>query len=125
MIDYFLKTIPPIVKNELVEANNVDRARKIREEKKKWKKPQPPDPFLNHLNVIATTQYFDEFLGTSKTVKSASPKFVDAKLGLVSTPSSNRAFDDNQSTESDSSAILLTNEEEKTAIEFVVCDVLR
>lgn len=122
------KTIPPIVKNVIVQESNIDRARKEREEKKRWKKPEPPTPFLNHLNVIVTTQYFDEFLESSNTTKNNSGNFVDTQLGLLTTSTSNRAVDTDRSDHSSSSLSsdqMFTNDEEKSTIEFVVCNLLR
>lgn len=117
------------MKNTVIEESNIDRARKEREEKKKWKKPQPPAPFLNHLNVIATTQYFDEYLDAANTTKSDSVKYVDTQLGLLTTYTNDsiETLDSDRSlaSSSRSSSTITTSEEEKNTIEFVVCNLLR
>lgn len=116
------KTIPPIVKNSLLEETNVDRTRKERDEKKKWKKPQPPVPFLNHLNVIATTQYFDEYLETSNSIKNSSVKYIDTQLGSMDSKPIGEAHDSDRNQNSNT---ISANEEEKNAVEYIVCNLLR
>ena len=113
------KTIPPIVKNNLIEESNLERVRKERADKKLWKKPIPPNPFLLNLNVIARTLVFDEYLEFSNSIKNNSTKYVDPILGF--------GLKQNKLTlkEIDDGVKIVCNEEENNIIEFVFSDILR
>lgn len=114
------KTIPPIIKYNNLEESNLERVRRQRAEKKLWKKPLPPSPFLLNLNVLARTQVYDEFLEMSNTVKNNSNKFVDPVLGLISRQ-------DSLSINQDYCQDFKTscNEEENSMLEFIFSDILR
>lgn len=113
------KTIPPIVKNSLIEASNLERVRKERAEKKQWKKPIPPNPFLLNLNVIARTLVFEEYLDFSNSIKNNSTKFVDPILGF-GLKQHNLTLK-----EIDDGVKIICNEEENNIIESVFSDILR
>lgn len=114
------KTIPPIIKYNILEESNLERVRRQRAEKKLWKKPIPPSPFLLNLNVLARTQVYDEFLEMSNSIKNDSNKFVDPVLGIVSKL-------DNLSTNQDNNQDFKTvcSEEENILLEFIFSDILR
>jgi hypothetical protein len=108
----------------------VDKTRRTRDEKRTWKKPLPPNPFLLHLNILARTQYFDEFLESSNTFKNSSQKFVDPLLGK---PSNHALTDNDQAqlqysltklTEFKSSKLVCTDKE-SDMIDFVLSDLIR
>lgn len=117
-LNLFEKMIPPIVKKKILEETNLDRSRKEREMKKKWNKPDEPKAFLHHLNVIVTTQNFDEYLENFNLTKNKSNKFVDFEYGLISTKS--KSYHD-----SDPKSLYFESEEEKICTEFIVYNLLR
>jgi hypothetical protein len=127
------KTIPPIVKNSLLSESNVERIRRTRDEKRTWKKPLPPNPFLLHLNILARTQYFDEYLEMTNTCKNNSLKFVDPLLG--NPPSVSNALENSSKTDAkllnslskiDTSNLkLVCTEKESDTLDFVLSDLIR
>jgi hypothetical protein len=118
------KTIPPLIKNELYAESNLNKIRKARDEKKLWKKPLPPMPFLLHLNVIARTNYMDKYLDFAKSTKNDCEKYVDPLLGFGTKSLSKKTG------EPESSSVLFENklacnEEENEAVEFLLAGLLR
>ena len=117
---YFeFKTIPPIAKNNALDETHVDRVRRLREEKKLWNKPTPPSAFLLHLNILARTQFIDEFLSTQNSVKNECIKFVDPLLGNSSEKSE---YNEEESSKTNGISI---NDEERDALDFVLSDLFR
>lgn len=102
-----------------MEETNLDRVRRLREEKKQWKKPLPPTPFLLHLNILARTQYIDEFLEINNKIKNNSEKFVDPLLGFGA---DSNLVEESPNFDGDT---ILCNDEENSAIEFIFSDLLR
>lgn len=115
------KTIPPIIKNYVLGETNLDRVRRRRDEKKVWKKPTPPTPYLLHLNVLARTQFADEFLVAKNSVKNESDKFVDTLLGELAIQSPENI----QEQILDSNNRLVCTDQEKDLCSFVMSDLLR
>ncbi len=112
--------MPPINKHlNAPKESNVDKLRKLRNEKKKWKKPVPPNPFLLHLSIIARTHYIDDVLEMTKTVKTDSIKFIDSFLGF----NADKVKNDEVETKAD--AKISCNTEEYEAIDFIISDLLR
>jgi hypothetical protein len=107
------------MKNNSLEESNVDKVRRQREEKKVWKKPLPPSPFLMHLNVIARTQYIEEYMESKNTIKNECAKFLDTSLGNA--PGENTAARSNEET----SESILSTKDEKQALDFVMSDLIR
>lgn len=96
--------------------------RRIREEKKFWKKPEPPTPYLLHLNVLARTQNADEYLASKNTVKNESDKFVDVILGQFN-PNNMKTVENNN--ESESNNKFNCNDEEQEICSYVMSDLIR
>ena len=120
----FFKTVPPLIKNSLYTETNLNRLRKLREDKKTWKKPLPPNPFLLHLNVIARTNHMDQYLEFTRSIKNNCEKYVDPLLGIESKKKSlNKNATKNQENENDQKSVC--NEEEKEAMESVLSSLLR
>lgn len=113
------KTIPPIMKNMSIEESHVDKVRRERAEKKVWKKPLPPTPYLMHLNIIARTQYIEEFLSSKNTVKNECVKFFDASLGnlLDGVPAGAEAAEEIKT--------IRTTKEEKESLDFIMSDLIK
>ena len=110
----------------LVESN-LSRIRRARDEKATWKKPVPPSPCVLHLNVIARTQYFDDYLECTSTVKSQCGKYVEPLLGqmrpvIVGLASDSSALD---TAVTESSQRLTCNKHEAELVENVLCDLIR
>lgn len=94
--------------------------RRHRAEKKLWKKPIPPSPFLLNLNVLARTQIYDEYLELTNSIKNNSRKFVDPVLGILSKNDkipTNKIFAQNSK--------INCNKEENIFLEFIFSDILR
>jgi hypothetical protein len=115
------KTIPPLIKNELYSETNLSRIRKTRDEKKQWKKPLPPTPFLLHLNVLARTNYMEKYLEFSKSTKNECEKYVDPLLGFGIKSKKAKGDQDSDLLENR----LVCNEEENGAVEFLLAGLLR
>ncbi len=119
---FFLKTIPPILRNNNLEESNLEKVRRRREEKKQWIKPLPPSPFLLHLNIIARSQHADEFLELSKKVKNNSEKFIDPLLGY----GAHKSFVEQSNPDKDSlHNKLRCTDQENEAVSFIFSDLLR
>ena len=106
------------MKNNSLEESNVDRVRRLRDEKRVWKKPLPPTPFLLHLNIIARTQYIDEYLSSKNTIKTECEKFLDISLGNIVEPAS-------EIVDEEKSQKILSTKEENETLEFIMSDLLR
>jgi hypothetical protein len=123
------KTIPPIVKNSLLSESNVDRIRRTRDEKRTWKKPLPPNPFLLHLNILARTQYFDEYLEMTNSCKNNSLKFVDPLLGnppsCENSSKTNPKLLNSLSNIDSSNLKLICTEKESDTMDFILSDLIR
>jgi hypothetical protein len=121
------KTVPPLIKNNLYTESNLSRIRKSREDRKNWKKPLPPNPFLLHLNVIARTNHMDQYLEFSKSVKNECEKYVDPLLGhLDKKKNSKKAKNDEEdSTSQINDQRSMCNEEEKEMMQTVLSCILR
>lgn len=115
------KTIPPLIKNNLLVETNLTKIRKSREEKKLWKKPLPPNPFLLHLNVIARTNYMDQYLELSNTVKNNSEKYVDPLLGFAAIKSGKNVVEEEIKLEGK----IVCSEEESETMEIMLSGLLR
>jgi hypothetical protein len=117
----------------MLSESNIDRIRRTRDQKRTWKKPLPPNPFLLHLNVLARTQYFDEYLEMTNVCKNNSLKFVDSLLGnssLVKNLSENSSRVDarlfNSLSNIDSSNLkLVCTEKESDTLDFILSDLIR
>jgi hypothetical protein len=118
------KTIPPLVKNELYTESNLNKIRKTRDEKKLWRKPLPPTPFLLHLNAIARTNYMDKYLEFAKSVKSNCEKYVDPLLGL-GVKSKRLEQEDAVAAALEQRSRIPCNEEENDAVETLLAGLLR
>ena len=101
--------------------------RRLRKEKKMWKKPVPPTPFVLHLNIIARTQYLSDFVQSINT-NEESNKFIDGLLGsaaemsgsLLESPSITTSM----ATYPDLKKPICTDDEIET-VSFIISDVLR
>lgn len=113
----FYKTIPPITKNNSIEESNVDKVRRARDEKRIWKKPLPPKPFLLHLNVIGRTLYIEEYLIAKNAVKNNCDKYFDASLSNLS-DSLNESINESE-------IVIESHQEEKNTVDFVLSDIIR
>ena len=111
------KTIPPIMKNAGIEESHVDRVRRQRAERKVWRKPLAPTPYLMHLNIIARTQYIEEYLSSKDTVKNECAKFFDASLGQLDVVSSSVDV-------SDEKRKVRASREEKESLDFIMADLI-
>lgn len=107
------------MKNASIEESNVDKSRRQREEKKIWKKPSPPQPFLLHLNVITRTQYIEEYLNSKNTVKTECEKFFDASLGNLLDVSPEVPQEDEKE------KTIPATKDEKQTIDFVMSNLMR
>ncbi len=95
----------------------MDRVRRIRDEKKIWKKPLPPTPFLIHLNVLARTQYADEYLLAKNAIKNESEKYVDVLLGQAKDKPNEKLVE--------TSPRVLCSSQENDLCSFVLSDLIR
>lgn len=108
--------------------SSISKVRRIRNEKKLWKKPAPPTPFLLHLNVIARTQYFNDYIQSTNTNDDPT-KFIDGLLGGVAEMASNKSSEPTSlsaslATYQDIKRSVVTDDEIETLI-FVFSDLLR
>jgi len=108
------------MKNNSIEESNVDKVRRQREEKKIWKKPLPPSPFLMHLNVIGRTQYIEEYMESKNTVKNECAKFFDASLGNALNEVTVVRTQEEPNPEP-----IRSTKDEKQALNFVMSDLIR
>lgn len=80
------------------------------------KKPQPPSPFLLHLNVLAYTQYADDYY-QSKPKIIESEKFIDGLLSDTAEITEPKAVNASEKVE--------CNEEELDTLKFIFTDLIR
>lgn len=106
----------------MVGETNLEKVRRIREEKKIWKKPAPPTPYLLHLNVLARTQNADEFLMAKNAIKNESDKFVDVMLGQLNASAADRI---ENSMDLESNTKLDCSSEEREVCSYVLSDLIR
>jgi cilia- and flagella-associated protein 65 len=124
LLTHNFKTIPPILKNNLLEETNLDRVRRKRQEKKLWKKPEPPIPFLLHLDVIARTQHFDDYLQSKNIIKNECSKFIDPLLGQLQSLNQIK-LNKQEGEEEEGKSIIFCNEDEKETVLFIISNILR
>lgn len=113
------KTIPPIITDPTLNETAIGKARRLRKEKNIWEKPQPPTPYLLHLNVLARTQLSSDYHQNKKQEpKNESDKFIDSLLGNTIDPKT----DQNEIKLQE--PLNATNDEVDT-VKIVLTDILR